>query len=367
MVRCTTETYSITLEVKVHPADIPEIERRMECARQIYNTCLTRCMKLWRSLKCDLKWRSLLQELQELNKKSLLSDSELLRQNALKVEIRAYEKNAGLSEYGLCTYALSVTRHFGCPISSSETQKTATLVWRAFNHLRFGKAKKLHFKKRTDPITVENKTDKCGLRLRGTDILWGCSHARTLKMPLIIRKNDAYAEETFLDRTKYVSVFFRVIRGKRRLFARITKEGTPPAKKRTIGTSDHALGIDLSPSSLVAWTRDKAILEELAPECTDIEKELRRINRAIDRSRRATNPHAFNEDGTAKRGAVYTVSNRCRKLYLKREELYRKQRVIRRQSHERTANRLISLSTDIRVEKSSVSSWTRKAKTRQIN
>ena len=81
MNRTATASYCITFEVKVNPSDLPEIDRRMECARQIYNTCLGQCQKRWRQIRSIPEWSSALSELQTLNHKTELSSDEKSRQS----------------------------------------------------------------------------------------------------------------------------------------------------------------------------------------------------------------------------------------------------------------------------------------------
>lgn len=91
MNRTVTESYCITFEVKVNSSDQSEIDRRVECARQIYNTCLGHCQKLWRKVRSILEWRSALKELQALNRKTELSSDEKSRQKALRQQLKAIE------------------------------------------------------------------------------------------------------------------------------------------------------------------------------------------------------------------------------------------------------------------------------------
>ena len=69
-------------------------------------------------------------------------------------------------------------------------QKTATFAWRAFERYRFGNAKKVRFKRRGAPITIENKSNATGLRLKSDKVLWGGKHTRTLEFPIIVKRND---------------------------------------------------------------------------------------------------------------------------------------------------------------------------------
>ena len=367
MNRTATASYCITFEVKVNPSDLPEIDRRMECARQIYNTCLGQCQKRWRQIRSIPEWSSALSELQTLNHKTELSSDEKSRQKALRQQLKAIEQTKGFSEYALHAYALTINRHFSSPLGSNELQKAATFAWRTFERYRFGNAKKVRFKRRSDPITIENKSNSFGLRLKDGKVLWGSKYTHTLEFPLIVRRKDTYAQQTFLDKTKFIRFFARMIRGERRFFIQAVKEGTPPPKERQYGEGKPAVGIDLSPSTLVAYSPGTAVIEELAPDCEDIAAALRRVNRAIDRSYRATNSEAYNENGTFKKGCRLIPSKRCQKLQGKRKELFRKQAAVRKQSHEKAANELIAQSTDIKVEDTAVTSWTTRAKETTVN
>ncbi|PAE88719.1 hypothetical protein CHH72_10085 [Shouchella clausii] len=95
----------------------------------------------------------------------------------------------------------------------------------------------------------------------------------------------------------------------------------------------------------------KLELRELAPACTVDERELRRIHRKMDRSRRVTNSHNFNEDGTVKKGKLtWSYSKAYEKLRQQRKELYRKISIQRKMSHEKLANDILALGSDVRVE-----------------
>ena len=367
MKRTVTESYCVTFEVKVKPSDIPEINRRRECARQVYNTCLSQCLKRWRLIRSIPEWRAALKELQVLNRTPELSLGEKARQKALRQQLKAIEQAEEFSEYALHAYALTINRHFGSPLGSGELQKTATFAWRTFERYRFGNTKKVRFKRRSDPITIENKTNDFGLRLKSDKVLWKSKHTRTLEFPLIVKRNDTYAQQTFQDKTKFIRLFERTIRGERRFFIQAVKEGTPPAKKRQYGEGKPTVGIDLSPSTLVAYSPETAVIEELASDSENIEADIRRLNRAIDRSYRATNPESYNENGTFRKGCRLVPSKRCQKLLAKRKELFRKQAAIRKQAHEKTANKLIAQSTDIKVEDTEVTSWMARARETTTN
>ena len=96
--KAVTESYCVMFEVKVNPSDMPEIDRRQECARQVYNTCLGQCQKHWRQIRSIPEWRSALKELQALNRKTELSSDEKSRQKILRQQLKAIEQAEGFSE-----------------------------------------------------------------------------------------------------------------------------------------------------------------------------------------------------------------------------------------------------------------------------
>lgn len=94
---------------------------------------------------------------------------------------------------------------------------------------------------------------------------------------------------------------------------------------------------------------------ELADRVKGIDAELRRINRAMDRSRRVTNPGMYNQDGTiirkdklpkellnSRNNRNWIKSKHYMRLEGKRRELYRRQREMRIRQHNELANKLLS-------------------------
>ena len=131
-----------------------------------------------------------------------------------------------------------------------------------------------------------------------------------------------------------------------------------PPERRLTGSG--AVGLDIGPSDIAMVSDGDAALENFCPEVEQPWRELRRIERAMDRSRRATNPDAFNADGTWRRGAKATVrSRRYQQLAIKRRE--RERRLLRnasgRMANWRTA--FLGQGTEIHLEKLSYRSFQR--------
>ena len=127
------------------------------------------------------------------------------------------------------------------------------------------------------------------------------------------------------------------------------KEGTTPLRR---AVQPGIVGLDIGPSTIAAVGPSEVAFEQFCPSVVEPWKETRCIQRAMDRSRRATNPECFNPDGTWKKAAK--AKNRSRRyqiLALKRRERERRLAAERKRSHGELANRLLGQGTIIKTEK----------------
>ena len=170
-----------------------------------------------------------------------------------------------------------------------------------------------------------------------------------------------------LDSVKVVKVVRRMVRGHYKYYLQMSIEGEKPQKGRTLGKGN--VGIDLGPTTVAISGENIASIDKLAPKCDNIQEEITRLARKIDRSRRANNPQNFNEDGTIKRGVrlVWNDSKRYKALRREMVELQRRQATIRKQQHIDRANELLKEGNKFIVENNHISGWTRKAKETKVN
>lgn len=311
----------------------------------VYNSCLGESLKRHKAVKSDKEYRKLLKEPGSKERDHQLADIRL---------------KYSFSEYGIHHFVKSVQKKFKEHIGSFEAQKFATRAFQAVEKLHFGKSKKIHFKKMTDNISVENKSNKTGLRYVGGNVLWGDKPTKKnpkpknwLSMAISPKANDEYAHLALMDKTKYVRVLKREMRGKIRYFVQLIQEGYPPTKRNRKVSNEETkrVGIDIGTSTIAIYSEDKVSLQELAPECKADERKLRRIQRKMDRSKRSTNPNNFNENGTVKKGRLtWVFSKKYKDLREERKEIYRKISLQRKMSHEKLANQVLSLGSDVRVE-----------------
>lgn len=337
-----TSTYTVEFELITTFQDRYIINKKMKVAKSIYNACLNECLKRLKAVKADKEYHTLVK-----------TESSKQRNSRLK-EIERYY---GYSEYDLHSWVNQVKYHFEGHLGINEVQKLATRAFKAVEKFHYGKAKKVYFKSFKDDISVENKSNKTGLRIKDLKIIWG----NLSSIPFKVKKNDKYAQLALLDKTKYVRVLKREIRGKERFFVQLIQEGLPP-KKHQISIVENRVGIDIGTSTVAVVSDNEVSMNELATIKTPYKK-LRKLDRAMDRSRRSTNPQNYNDNGTVKKGyKKWNYSNRYLKLKYKRKELFRKIASIRKQTHEQTANNILSLGLDVRVETMRFQSLQKRAK-----
>jgi len=238
-------------------------------------------------------------------------------------------------------------------IDAMTTQKIATRAFNAFQGLIFHKANKIKYKKYGELNSIEGKNNKQGIRFRDDTLLYN-----GLKIPVIIKDNDTYAHMAIQDKIKYCRIKREIIKGKYHYYVQLILEGIPPIKiNKETGEIKHYInngevGLDIGTQSLAICSENKVKLLELAPEVNNIEKEKRILQRKMDRSRRKTNPNKYNKNGTIIKGNRYKwiKSKHYIKTQMKLKELQRKQREVRKQSHNQLTNYILTLGNDVKVE-----------------
>lgn len=130
-----------------------------------------------------------------------------------------------------------------------------------------------------------------------------------------------------------------------------------------------AVGLDIGPQTLAYAAANEANLVELADQVQNIEQEKRRLQRKLDRSRRATNPDNYNENGTIRRGVKLThnKSKRYCKLQKELSWIQHCQAETRKRQHIALANHLLSLGDCFYVEPMAWPSLTHRAKKTEIS
>ena len=185
---------------------------------------------------------------------------------------------------------------------------------------------------------------------------------------------DAYYIDTY--RPCYATLVIKMIRGKYRVYVHLTIEGKTKLKYDKHGNPRHkygkgVIGADIG-TQTVAYTSDTEVglknLSERGNSIQTSERKERLLHRAMDRSRRATNPQNYNDDGTVKKGRkTWIYSNHYKKLKTKYSELCRINAINRQLAINEDANHLRSLGDVFITEPKNAGKLMRRAKETTVN
>lgn len=320
------------------------IDSRLEAGRKIYNSLVAKSIKRLKEMKKTKHYRSLLDNLNQDKK----------HDKPIWDEINLLRKEAGLSEYGLSNMVTPIRQHFRKQINAHIAQTLSKRLWKSFEKLFYGDGQKIYFKKYGQLNSLEGKTNAAGIIFRSE--LRICDWSG-LRIPVIVDEKNPYEVEALAYPIAYCRIVRKHIRGKKKYYLQIVFKGDKPAKRRKSDGSfvqilgDGDVGIDIG-TSTVAYASEKDVkIIELADRAQGYEREKQLLQRRLDRSRRATNPDNFDEDGTVKNGVHnWTRSHRYEKSRLKLNEIHRKQSAIRKLQHEILANKLVCLGSNFYVE-----------------
>jgi hypothetical protein len=274
-----------------------------------------------------------------------------------KVLFKRARERYDFYEYAIHSYSTQL-RHswLGEHIDSNTAQKLATRAYQAAEKVLLGKAKKARFKGKNQLDSVEGKTNASGIRWKkqSESVEWG-----NLKLKAFINKHDPVILHGLNSRVKYVRIVRRKYNGRNLFYAQLVGEGKPYRKpKNTLGFGD--TGLDLGPSTIAVVSDESASLQEIAAELNFQDKQIRKLQRKMDRSRRVTNLCNYNPNGTIKKGKKKWNNS---KTYLKdrntKANLERKLAAHRKSLHGELVNSILKGGNVFKLEKLSYKAFQR--------
>lgn len=318
------------------------IDIRMECARHIYNALLGKVLSRYKEMVKTKKYRELIN--------SLTNDKKTNKKIWKAVE--QIRKDFKLTQNDIINEVKLMQHHFRCHLHSRICQNIATRVYESLASKLFKNGEDLHFKKYGTLNSLQSNESNQGIIFKDTYVEW-TGLKISIKFPNH-PKSRAFIEHNLyanLGRLKYCSIVRKEIRGRYKYYVQLTFEGEDVKSRYPLGVG--RVGIDIGTSTIAISSDSSVELIELAEGVQKLEKERNRILRKMDRSRRASNPNKYNEDGTYKKGNTdkWVNSRRYLKLQKQLRETYRKQAVLRKLSHNHLSNYILSLGNEFYVEK----------------
>lgn len=352
MPRSKTPSFVAEFPLQTTAADEAILPIRLDAARNIYNASLGESLRRLDPMRESRDWhraRAMPATIGKDAKGKSIPNKD--RSDLFKAtQVRFGFSSVSIQKFAeTCRDACWIGEHLG----SHDTQTTSLRAFKAVQQYAFGRRGRPRFKGFRRLHSVEGKADAV-IRYRAEPV--PALHWAGLVLPLMLDPKDkrGWQAEALSRRTKYVRVLRREINGRDRWFCQLVQEGEAPRARAAV---EGVVGLDIGPSTIAAVAAKDATLEGFCPSVVEPWKASRRVLRALDRSRRATNPDNFDAKGCARKGTKkWHRSNRYRVLATKRRERDRRLAAERKRSHGELANRLLEQGSTIKTEKLSYKS-----------
>jgi putative transposase len=280
------------LPLRTTPAQESEIDIRLQANQNIRNAVLGEALRRLGLIRQSKKF-------QVACKLPRGEDRSPERKKRTKA-FHEVEEKFGFTKYSLVEFITPLRNScwIGDHIGSHEAQAAAKEIFTRVRQYAFGKIGRPRFKSTFRARSIQGQSNATGIRWRTDHVEWG-----GLEIPAIFDKKDkdGYEAQALNHKTALCRVVRRTERGRKRYFVQLVQDGKPPKKaKNTIGKED--CSIDMGPSAVAILGDTKAGLFDLAPSVVQPWKFVRRLQRAMDRSRHVTNPNNYEANGTIKKG-----------------------------------------------------------------
>lgn len=343
-----TPRHTLEVELNYSQDDLRKILATSDELRIVRNTVLGVVYKNYKQMIRTKKYKDLILSLKNTknNIKSLNKDSKFYKKdlNKLEKELKTvYLKLYNLREEFNVTFDFA--RKYGEFLREKKFNKAdAVLVWSAcevafksLERVMYRDAKKPRFLSKGKYLPLQGKqAERCIILKKDKKTNDFYISYNKMKFDLQINPKDLFVVETLSNIENYLNnneeidkllvekynlnqeivdtyrvcnnrIVIKEIRGNKRLFVQITLEGKPVSKRKKDASFRHSFGIgkiggDIGTQSIAITTENTVLLKNLAERSTKstfkLERKIANIQRALDRSKRATNPLNFNENGT---------------------------------------------------------------------
>jgi hypothetical protein len=362
MKRAKTATFLIELPLQVDWSQQRHLRTHLETARCLYNAILGEAKQRLQQMRRDPAW----QEARAIPRTQKQERSQAFSHLRKKYHFSEYDLHA-YAKGARCSW---IADH----IESTMAQTLATRAYQAANRLCTGRAKRVRFRSKGRGLdSVEGKRNDVGMRFvldpnagDGGFLLWN-----EQIIPAIINWRDPVVQHGLRHKVKYV----RLVRRKasspqasgadgdgNRYSVQLILEGHAFTKPKHEERGSDVIGLDIGPSTLAIVGREgKAHLVTFCEELAPHSRKKRRLQRQMERQRRATNPQNYDEKGRVKRHGNtrlrWKESKRYQATRRQHTNAERKLAAQRKSLHGKLVHDIVAASNTISIEKTSFKAW----------
>jgi len=355
-------TFLLELPLQVSAGQAARLHGHLEAGRQFYNAVLSEGQRRLRAMRADPAWQ-VARAIPRARKQDRSAAFQRLREQYGFSEYALHEAGKGLRVSWLAEHLDAVL-----------SQTLASRAYHALNRVCLGRSKRVRFRSRGRGLSsIENKRNDTGLRFvlqKPEEGHQGFLIWQHDQFPALIDWDDPVVKHGLDQRIKYARLVQRKASSPQaqgadalgsRYFVQLALEGVPYHKpKHTVGHD--VIGADLGPSTIALVPREgeaslSVFCEELAPD----EKQIRRLQRKMDRQRRAANPDNYDSQGRIKKaGKKKLIWKRSKGYQTTRRRKAEKERRLaahRKSLHGRKVHEIVAVGTTIILEKISYRAW----------
>jgi transposase len=372
MKKSKTSTFFLELPLATTEQQAKHLRAHFEAARCLYNALLGEALKRLKLMRSDERWQAA---------RAIPKAKKEERAEAFNPLRATY----GFSEYDLYGYAKEANCFWIADhIDAVTAQALATRAYQAVNKVCIGKAKKVRFKSKGRGLdSIEGKWNKSGLRFilqspEEGNAGWFVWHKE--RIPALIDWNDPLVKHGLDHHIKYVRLIRRKASSPRaegadcqsyRYYVQLALEGHPYQKKKGVAGKEvpkHPIGkgivgLDLGPSTIAVVPREGEA--HLLPLCGELQPDIRkkrRLQRKLDRQRRANNPQNYDEKGRIKKRGKHQhlIWHDSKGYQATRRQLANQERKLaahRKSLHGALVHFILSLGNQVHLEKISYTAW----------
>lgn len=383
--RAQTPSFVVSVKLKLSESIENHLEKSFNIANSAYNEALSFGLKRFEALKQNSDYQHLL-EVRRTTSMGISSLKKAKRKTSgLNQQVKLYnkalfnlQKSYGLTEFGLSAHLSQQRRKPGSSyqqFNAGEIQVIAGQAMKTLEKVLFYQIKphKVRFRSKFDlDVSFRNRVNTTGTRLETSDkpgVAYRLYiHKASTFVDIPIKVFNDYQQMSLLrsEKIKYVQIIRKTIRGEKVYYLQIVCQGFPPSK---VIKGKSVVGIDPGISTVAFASSKEVALVDLVPKnIAQKEKLLKRLDQAIERSRRVNNPEYYNESGTIKKGARFKrPSKRQTRLRNRRCKAYNSLSEERKKLQGQLISRIISQASIIRIEELNVKGLQKRNRDIRIN
>ena len=357
-----TPTFLLELPLVMNAGQAKRIRGHLEAGRQFYNAVLSEGQRRLRRMQADPAW----QEARTIPR---------THTQERRAAFSALRERHGFSEYAFHELARELrVSWLADHLEAVLAQTLATRAYQALNRVCVGEARRVRFRSRGRGLSsIENKRNDTGLRFvlqkpeegnRGF-LIW-----KEDQVEAVIDWDDEVVAHGLRQRIKYARLVQRRVSSERaagadargfRYVVQLALEGVPQRKQKHAVGND-IIGADLGPATIALVPRAgeaslAVFCEELAPD----EQAIRRLQRRMDRQRRAANPGNYDEQGRIKKQGKNRLRWKTSKSYerTRRRKATRERKLAahRKSLHGHHVHEIVAVGNTVILEKISYKAW----------